>query len=317
MSTCSCNADDDERSRLAYRLLPGEQEAWLQRKGARIHWSKLCARQKPPQASIVLLHGAASNASRWEEFIEATPLKENYDIIRQDLRGHASSVDRQKATIEEWCGDLESIFEAAGLKKAIVIGHRLGAQIAMHFAARCRQRLLGLVLLDPLVDEALTQKAKVMKSRLPLLRLLEHSVRLVNALGVRRRLQHQDLKAMDACARHKIERGGKELEAFVKQYSSALEDLKYIHAAAYLRDMIEVGRETPPTEAISCPTLVIGASAGTYTNEAAMQGWVEKLACAQMVGVQCFHWPLTECPQDVSRVIEEWIAGRFAQAQHA
>ena len=122
---------------------------------------------------------------------------------------------------------------------------------------------------------------------------------------------------MDTCARHKIERGGKELEAFVKQYSSALEDLKYIHAAAYLRDMIEVGRETPPTEAISCPTLVIGASAGTYTNEAAMQGWVEKLACAQMVGVQCFHWPLTECPQDVSRVIEEWIAGRFAQAQHA
>ena len=305
MSTCSCNADDDERSRLAYRLLPGEQEAWLQRKGARIHWSKLCARQKPPQASIVLLHGAASNASRWEEFIEATPLKENYDIVRQDLRGHASSVDRQKATIEEWCGDLESIFEAAGLKKAIVIGHSLGAQIAMHFAARCRQRLLGLVLLDPLVDE------------LPLLRLLEHSVRLVNALGIRRRLQHQDLKAMDACVRHKIERGGKELEAFVKQYSSALEDLKYIHAAAYLRDMIEVGRETPPTEAISCPTLVIGASAGTYTNEAAMQGWVEKLACAQMVGVQCFHWPLTECPQDVSRVIEEWIAGRFAQAQHA
>ena len=122
---------------------------------------------------------------------------------------------------------------------------------------------------------------------------------------------------MDACARHKIERGGKELEAFVKQYSSALEDLKYIHAAAYLRDMIEVGRETPPTEAISCPTLVIGASAGTYTNEGAMQGWVEKLACAQMVSVQCFHWPLTECPQDVSRVIEEWIAGRFAQAQHA
>lgn len=315
MNICGCGID--ERQRLAYRLLPGEEDAWLERKAAQIRWSRLSARHKPAQASIVLLHGAASNASRWEEFIEATPLKEHFDIIRLDLRGHASSLDSQKATIKEWCADLESIFEAAGLERAIVIGHSLGAQIAMHFAARFPHRLTGLVLLDPLVDEALTKKAQAMKKRLPLLRLLESAARFCNALGIRRRLQHQDLKAMDARARRMINQGGRELEAFVRQYSSPWEDLRYIHAAAYLRDMIEVGRATPAAASIACPTLVIGASSGTYTNAKAMQRWVEKLPQGQVANVQCVHWPLTECPADVSRVIEKWIAGRFDQARCA
>ena len=88
-------------------------------------------------------------------------------------------------------------------------------------------------------------------------------------------------------------------------------------AAAYLRDMIEVGRATPAAASIACPTLVIGASSGTYTNAEAMQRWVEKLPLGQVANVQCVHWPLTECPADVSRVIEKWIAGRFDQARCA
>lgn len=101
------------------------------------------------------------------------------------------------------------------------------------------------MLLDPLVTEALTSKARSMKRKLPMLRLAESVTRAMNSLGFSRRLVAQDLRAMDSKAREMIARGGDELKAFIAQYSSANADLQYIHLAPYLRDLLEVGRRTP------------------------------------------------------------------------
>lgn len=254
----------------------------------------------------------ASNGSRWEEFIEGTSLRKAFDILRCDLRGHAASVSSRQARLEDWCGDVEAILQAENVAKAIVVGHSLGAQVAVNFAARYADRVCGVVLLDPLISEALTPKALQMRAKLPYLKVMERFCRLGNALGFSRRLQNQDLRAMDAKAREKIAAGGKELEEFIKEYSSARADLKYIHSAVYLHDLIEVGRPTPAPESITVPMLVIGASAGTFTDAQAMRQWVNALKDGQMAVVKCAHWPLTECPRDVADVIEGWVFKRFA-----
>ena len=168
------------------------------------------------------------------------------------------------------------------------------------------------MLLDPLISEALTPKALEMRAKLPYLKVMERFCRLGNALGFSRRLQNQDLRAMDAKAREKIAAGGKELEEFIKEDSSARADLRYIHSAVYLHDLIEVGRPTPAPESITVPMLVIGASAGTFTDAQAMRQWVNALKDGQMAVVKCAHWPLTECPRDVADVIEGWVFKRFA-----
>ncbi|MGN1209899.1 MAG: alpha/beta fold hydrolase [Duodenibacillus sp.] len=296
-----------EKEGLAYRLLPGEERRGQTRAQAWLNWSILPARGSNKKGTVVLLHGVASNGSRWEEFAETTALREDWDIIRMDLRGHAASVCSRKARLEDWSADLEAILNAAGIARAVVIGHSLGAQIAMHFAAYYPNRLLALVLLDPLVSDALTPKAKGMRRKVPVLRVAEAVTRAMNSLGFVRRIVPQDLRAMDEEARVKIAKGGEELQAFIRQYSSAKADLQYIHLAPYLRDLVEVGRATPKASLITSPTLVIGSSAGTFTEEKAMARWVETLPHGTMRAVQCAHWPMTECPQEVARVIEEWV----------
>lgn len=300
-----------EKEKLAYRLLEGECERRLERPTASLRYSVLpCRAQKA--GTVLLMHGVASNGSRWEEFIETTRLREAFDVIRCDLRGHAASVTRKRARLEEWCDDVAAILQAEGVDKAVIVGHSLGAHVAVNFAVRHAEHTLGAVLLDPLISEALTDKAKQMRSKVPYLKAMERFVRVANALGFHRRLKPQDLRAMDEKAREKIAAGGKELEEFIAQYSSARADLQYIHSAVYLHDLVEVGRPTPAPETIRVPTLVIGASAGTFTDAEAMRKWAAKLSDGELAVVQCAHWPMTECPQDVAAVIEEWVFKRFA-----
>lgn len=306
MTLCCCN--DEERRTLAPRLLPHEEDHWTERAGARVRWLRLRS-ENPACGTLVLIHGAASNASRWEEFVEKTPLKSDWDIIRLELRGHASSVCCTRATLEVWCEDLKAILRDAGVEDPVLVGHSLGAHVAMYFAAAHPGRLRGLVLLDPLVTEALSARARAMRRRRPLLMLLEVAARLVNCFGIHRRLVRQDLRTMDEAARVKISRGGREFEEFVKQYSSVRADLRYIHTASYLRDMIEVGRPSPAPQSLTAPTLVIGSGSGTYTDARAMAKWAERMPAAEMCSVNCAHWPLTECPAEISRLIEVWIKG--------
>lgn len=305
--------DTEESEVLAYRLLAGEVRHRLARDKALIHWSYLAAKTPQAKGTIVLLHGVASNGSRWEEFLDTTDLREHWNFIRMDLRGHAASISQKKARLEDWCSDLEAVMHEAGLEKAIIVGHSLGAMIAMYFASHMPQRTVGAVFLDPLVSDALTDKARAMRRKIPMLVIAESVTRAMNSLGFKRRIVVQDLRAMDAKAREMIAKGGEELKAFIAQYSSAKADLRYIHLAPYLRDLVEVGRKTPTPESIRCPTLVIAAEGGTFTDEKAMAHWTARLPQGEICGVHCAHWPMTECPQEVSALISSWVGKYFGK----
>ena len=69
----------------------------------------------------------ASNMTRWSEFIEQTALKENWDILCPDLRGHGRSFARAGLDMESWCQDLMALLDAEGCDRAVLIGHSLGA----------------------------------------------------------------------------------------------------------------------------------------------------------------------------------------------
>ena len=74
--------------RLAFELVPGEQRFFVQTPQATL----CCAVRRAevgdqrPQKAIVFVHGAASNASRWEDFVEKTALARSWTLLRFDLR---------------------------------------------------------------------------------------------------------------------------------------------------------------------------------------------------------------------------------------
>ena len=259
-----------------------------------------------PRRLIVLLHGVASNMSRWSEFVEHTSLKQTWDLLRPDLRGHGESFSRGGLGLEIWCRDLRDVLDAEGYDQALLIGHSLGAQVAVQFAARYPGRVRGLVLIDPLFHQALRGGMRVLSRVRPAVSLLAVLVRLLSRLGLRRRhIPVRDLRKLDEKTRQELLAAGKQKE-MVELYSSPWEDLKFFPLASFLQELVEIVRPLPAPAQIKAPILALLSSGITYTDPAVTKEILSEHPQARIVTIDAYHWPLTETPLQVREAIEKW-----------
>lgn len=147
---------------------------------------------------LVLLHGVASNHTRWSEFVEHTTLAETWNILCPDLRGNGDSMTRSGQDIASWCRDLLETLRVEGFQTAVIVGHSLGAQVAIHLAHRSPEAVDGLVLIDPVFRRALRGMARRWYLNRWFLQLVALKVGVLNALGIRRReFPGRDIRALD------------------------------------------------------------------------------------------------------------------------
>lgn len=99
----------------------------------------------------VCLHGlVAGNMATWYSTL-ALPLSASRQVILYDLRGHGgSSTPSQGFDLDSHADDLDAVLAALVPVNAGVdlVGHSLGALIALQFAMRHPQRVRSLVLVD-------------------------------------------------------------------------------------------------------------------------------------------------------------------------
>ena len=273
--------------------------------GARLGY-RLFRGAAAPRRLIVLLHGVASNMSRWSEFVEHTSLKETWDLLRLDLRGHGDSFARGRLGLEIWCRDLRDILDAEGYDQALLIGHSLGAQVAVRFAAQYPARVRGLVLIDPVFHQALRGGMRVLSRLRPAVSLLAVLVLLLSRLGLRRRhVPVRNLRKLDEKTRQDLLAAGKQKE-MIELYSSPWEDLKFFPMASFLQELIEISRPLPALAEIKAPILALLSSGITYTDPGITQKMLAGNAQVQTVTIGAYHWPLTEKPLEVRAAIEKW-----------
>ncbi len=275
------------------------------------HWR---APDNPKRQTLVLLHGLASNHTRWSEFTEQTTLKQHWDILRPDLRGHGESFTRRPIGLEIWCDDLARLLDAEGVQQAVLAGHSLGAQVALLFAARYPTRVAGLVLIDPVYRPALRGWLRLASRIAPLLRAAAAFLRLLNRLGLRRRyLPLRDLRALDEATRAALAQTGQTGD-IVQRYTSPLADLRYFPTAHYLQELAEVTRPLPPPAEIRVPVLVLLSRGVTFTDPEIMRAWATQFPLAEIQTIDAWHWPLTEKPVEVCEAIEHWCIRTAGQA---
>ena len=266
-----------------------------------------------PRRLIVLLHGMASNLTRWSEFVEHTTLKDSWDLLWPDLRGHGKSSYHGAITMDKWCHDLATLLKMEGYRQALIIGHSLGAQIAPQFVNRYPDAASGLVLLDPVFDQALRGDMRTLSRYKIFLYLLLGLVRLLNLFGLRRRaIPNRDLRKLDEKTRAELLDQGKQ-EAMIEHYSSVWADLKYFPTAHYLSETLEMIRPLPDPSRVNVPVLVLLSKGVTYTDIEETIKIIARYPDAEEVTIDAYHWPLTEKPDEVRRAIEEWCARRFGR----
>jgi pimeloyl-ACP methyl ester carboxylesterase len=267
---------------------------------------RLWRKDATPRRTIVLLHGMASNMTRWSEFIEQTALKENWDILCPDLRGHGQSFTRDGLNMDSWCRDLLALLDAEGCDRAVLIGHSLGAQVAVHFAARHSARVRGLALIDPVFHQALRGMMRAVNLARPVIKALVSVILFLNKLGLRRRrIPGRDLRKMDEATRAKLLQAGKQ-EEMVELYSSPWEDLKFFPVGSYLQELLEMIRPLPVLARIQAPILALLSTSITYTDPQITRTLLAENPRTQTVTIDAYHWPLTENPAQVRAAIEAW-----------
>jgi pimeloyl-ACP methyl ester carboxylesterase len=260
-----------------------------------------------PQPPLVLIHGAASNMTRWSEFVEQTRLRDTRDILRLDLRGHAQSLYRGRIGLEIWSDDIAAILRQEGFTQAILAGHCLGANIAAMFATRHPQMTAGLVLLEPILHTALTGQLRRLRPFIPLLRLAVVIIHMLNRLGLyRRHIDAIDLRELDREFRVRLDEpgGGK---ALTKRYASPLHDLRIMPGANFLQDLIEVERPLP-LENIQAPFLALLSTGRTFADPDITRALLACLPHGEIQTLESKHWIPTEQPQAMRKAIETWCA---------
>jgi len=261
---------------------------------------------RPP---LVLIHGAASNLTRWSEFLAATPLKSGRDIIRLDLRGHGASRFRGATGLEIWCDDIRAILQAEGIARAVPIGHCLGANVAVALAARYPERVAALVLVEPMLRAALTGKLRGVRWLVPLLRVAVAGIHLLNRAGIHRRaLDSLDLQALDREFRARLGAPGGH-EALARRYASLRDDLRIMPTAGLLQDLLETVRPLPLAR-VRAPALVLLSTGRMFADADRTRDGLAELPDAEIRLLESADWIPTEQPLAMRAAIEEWLARR-------
>ena len=232
--------------------------------------------------TLVLLHGAASNATRWAEFVEHARL-ERWKILRPDLRGNGTAaLPRTRLGMDLWCDDLVAMLDRERCERAVIGGHCLGANIALQFAARHASRVRALVLIEPMPPQALAGSAAWLPYLRPVLLALYGASRALNACGIyRRRLAPLDLREWDRATR----RGERQLTML----ASLGVDLAATPLAAYTRMLAATAEPWPDARALAA------------------------LPHCEVVELDAVHWIPTEQPEAMRRAIEDWLRRRVPE----
>lgn len=267
-------------------------------------------RRGAPKRTLVALHGLASNLTRWSEFFATTRLAESWDLLAPDLRGHGGSLYRGRVGFDVWCADLTALLHAEGIGEAVLMGHCLGANLALWFARLHRERVAGLVLIEPMFRQALTgELARAARLR-PVLSATVPLLRAAAVLGLhRRRLERLDLEALDRETRAMMaQTGGGFPES---RYASVREDLRSLPLSIYVQDLIAVTGPLPDLSAVTVPVLALLSQGTSFTDPQETARRLSALPDCRIERLDARHWIPTERPEAMRQAIEAWCGARF------
>ena len=118
--------------------------------GAKVHWTSAGAGAK----TVILVHGWTCDETSWSANVPA--LSRNYRVITLDLPGHGQSALPKdgKFSMDLFARAVESVRAEAKADRAVLVGHSMGTPVIRQYARLYPQRVVGLVLVDGLVNIA-------------------------------------------------------------------------------------------------------------------------------------------------------------------
>ncbi len=184
------------------RAVPDSGDAEPDIRIRRIHGYDRAYRRAGEGPALVLLHGIGDSSLSWAPVMSG--LARDHDVIAPDLLGHgASDKPRADYSLGAFANGMRDLLDVLEVERATIVGHSLGAGVAMQLAYQYPQ------LVDRLV---LVGAGGISRSVSPLLRaatlpLAPSAIGLLHLPGVRRAVGHavRALTRLAAVAGHEAE----------------------------------------------------------------------------------------------------------------
>ena len=274
-----------------------------------VHLAYRIFRKQGLRPLITMVHGLASNMTRWSEFVEETSLKLKWDLLRVDLRGHGQSMVRGrlhgKLSHDRWCDDICTVLSAEGYHRSVFIGHSMSAQTVLRCAVLYPEKVQGLILIDPVFKQAIQGKYRFAGHFRILLHFLLRVVWFLNALGIKRtRIKSLDLQQLDKKMREILAKNP--AADIASMYISPIADLKVCPTATYIQDIISLYEATPEMQNINVPVLVLLSKGNETCDPVRIKNNLSALTNCNVIEIEANHWQLTEKPVEVRVAIEKW-----------
>lgn len=212
------------------------------------------ARWRGEGRTIFCVHGLTANCRCWDTL--AASLSPRFELVAPDLRGRGLSEKPPGGyCVEQHCRDLEAVIGNLDIERPVLMGHSLGALIALVFTALRPQLAAGLVLIDGAGCLTQAQLEAVLTGIKPALDRLgavfpsfdDYTARLKQAPFLQ-----PWADALENYFRYEIEAvaGGVRSRVQPEAIRQEIENLKKIDAANYY-------------PSVQCPVLILHATEGT------------------------------------------------------
>lgn len=248
--------------------------------GVRLHAERLAAPGPGGGPVLVLLHDSLGSVGLWRDFPERLVEATGLEVLAYDRRGHGASDPlgpeaRTPGYLHEQAGVLEQVLAAAGIERAVLLGHSDGASIALLAAALHPRRI------EAVVAEAV--------------HVLVEEITLAGIRAAQRELEGGDLLAR--LARHH----GDKARALAAAWTGT-----------WLSPAFRAWNVEAELRRIRCPVLVFQGSADEYGSEAQVQAVARGVAgpCRSVILPGLRHTPHREDPGAVLAL----VAGHLAAA---
>jgi pimeloyl-ACP methyl ester carboxylesterase len=111
--------------------------------------------------AIVFVHSLAGNTRHWSGQLDH--LRKTRRAVALDLRGHGKSEAPRNGeySMEAQAEDVSAVADALALKRFALVGHSMGAGVALAYAGVHPERVTHLLLADPIGDGTQTPEAEV------------------------------------------------------------------------------------------------------------------------------------------------------------
>jgi pimeloyl-ACP methyl ester carboxylesterase len=158
----------------------------------------------PARPTVVFIHGAQNDHSVWN--LQTRYFAHHgFNVLAVDLPGHGRSKGAARTSVEAAAGWLLALLDAAGVERAMLVGHSMGSLIALEAAHQAPGRVSGLAMLGttyPMtVSEALLGASRDdEQGAIDMVNIWSHSMRAqnpacplagVSTMGMSRRLMQR------------------------------------------------------------------------------------------------------------------------------